>query len=199
MAEVVALVIKIPTIPSTITKRSTGYLNVGIDFSYRGPGQTVHCTAVVTQDTWYSEFDEIGSTKKYYDANIPDSPETRLYRATVPNLPLSGVKPKTTPYGVKSIVEGTFGKIEAGNKACLYVAPIEGIELQPGSNIVKWIRGPTSVSVALAEIIDYVQAFYALINGEWVIKGGSWIIPTDQICGISVDRACTVSGFVWVS
>lgn len=117
--EVVALVIKIPA--NTVRKKPTDYLNVDIDYSYRGPAQRIIFTAVVTQETWWSEFDEIGSTRKSVYADVPSSDTLSNYRTRVPNLPLSGVDPKATPYGVKTKAEGTFGTIEAGNKACLYV------------------------------------------------------------------------------
>ena len=80
---------------------------------------------------------------------------------------------------------------------------LEGIELAPGGNTVRWPGGPTYVSDALADIIDYVEIFYVLrADGVWIeIKRDiwdSWAIPRDYICGIVVDRACTVKGFVWV-
>ncbi len=79
----------------------------------------------------------------------------------------------------------------------------EGIELAPGGNTVQWTGGPTYVSDALADIIGYVEIFYVLrADGVWIQITGdiwdSWAIPPDQICGIVVDRACTVKGFVWV-
>jgi len=116
MAEVVALVIKVPS--NTVTKTPSDYLNVDIGFSYQGSAQTALFTAVVTQEAWWGEFDEIGSTRKAIYGYIPGSGG---YIIGVPDLPLAGVAPKTTPYGVKIKAEGTFGTIEAGNKACLYV------------------------------------------------------------------------------
>ncbi|GAI64941.1 unnamed protein product [marine sediment metagenome] len=79
----------------------------------------------------------------------------------------------------------------------------EGIELQPGGNAVKWTRGPTHVEDALADIIDYVTLFLVLRETDqvWIQITAdiwdTWAIPRDQICGIYVDRACTVTGFVW--
>ena len=77
----------------------------------------------------------------------------------------------------------------------------EEIELSPGANVVKWVGPPTYVSDALADIIDYVEIFSVLrADGVWIeiTRDGwdTWIIPTNQICGIYVDRACTVKGFV---
>lgn len=119
MAEIVALVLKIPS--NTAYRTPAMSLDVGVFFSYKGPAQRLYFTAVVTQDTWYSEFDEIGSTKKKVYYNVPASDALRYYHITIRGLPLSGVAPKTTPYGVKIIAEGSFGKKEFGNKACLYV------------------------------------------------------------------------------
>jgi len=120
VAEIVALlVIKVPS--NTVTKKPTDYLNVAIDYDYRGPAQRVYFTAVVTQETWWGEFDEIGSTKKVVYVNLPQSDTLKPYTTRVPNLPLSGVEPKAAPYGMKVKAEGTFGTIEAGNTACLHV------------------------------------------------------------------------------
>ena len=78
----------------------------------------------------------------------------------------------------------------------------EEIELAPGGNTVRWTKGPTMVEDALADIIDYVEIFYVLrADGVWIqiTAWDSWAIPPDQICGIVVDRACTMpEGFVWV-
>lgn len=122
MAQIVALVIKIPS--NTITKKRTQSLNVDVEYEYRGPAQRVYFTAVVTQETWYGEFDEIGSTKKVVYIDLPRSDTLSSYTTRVPNLPLSGVEPKATPYGVKIKAEGTFGTVEAGNKSCLYVKEV---------------------------------------------------------------------------
>lgn len=123
MAETVALlVIKVPS--NTVTKKPTDYLNVDIDYEYRGPAQRVYFTAVVTQEVWPLEFDEIGSTKKVVYVDLPSSDTLSPYTTRVPNLPLSGVEPKATAYGVKIKAEGTFGTVEAGNKACLYVQEV---------------------------------------------------------------------------
>lgn len=119
MVEIAALVIKIPS--NTVYKKATEYLNVDVEYEYRGPAQRVYFTAVVTQETFYGEFDEIGSTKRVVYVDLPSSDTLKPYTTRVPNLPLSGVEPKATAYGVKIKAEGTFGTVEAGNKACLYV------------------------------------------------------------------------------
>jgi len=130
MAEIVALVIKVPS--NTVYKKATESLNVDVKYEYRGPAQRVYFTAVVTQETWYGEFDEIGSTKKVVYVDLPRSDTLKSYTTRVPNLPLAGVEPKTDAYGVKIKAEGTFGTVEAGNKACLYVEAPVGISFQIG-------------------------------------------------------------------
>jgi len=152
MAEIVALVVKVPS--NTVYKKATESLNVDVEYEYRGPAQRVYFTAVVTQETFYQEFDEIGSTKKvvYVDlprsdtlrqyttryqefdeigstkkvvyVDLPRSDTLRQYTTRIPRLPLSGVEPKTSAYGVKVKVEGTFGTVEAGDKSCLYVTTV---------------------------------------------------------------------------
>jgi len=128
MAQIAALVIKIPA--NAIIKKTTETLNVGIIYDYVGPPQTVYFTAVVTQETLIGEFDEIGSTKKIVYADVPGSDTPRSWITTVPSLPLSGVEPKATAYGVKVIAEGTFGTLEAGSKACLTIQAPVGISFE---------------------------------------------------------------------
>ena len=77
--------------------------------------------------------------------------------------------------------------------------------LQEGGNTVRWTGGPTYVADALGNCIDYVQIFYVLRETDqvWIQitkdLWDSWAIPRDQICGIVIDRACTMpEGFVWV-
>jgi len=122
MAEIVALVVKVPS--NTVYKKATESLNVDVEYEYRGPAQRVYFTAVVTQETFYQEFDEIGSTKKVVYVDLPRSDTLRQYTTRIPRLPLSGVEPKTSAYGVKVKVEGTFGTVEAGDKSCLYVTTV---------------------------------------------------------------------------
>ena len=126
--QIAALVIKVPS--NTITKKSTESLNVDINYSYVGPAQRIYLTAVVTQETFWGEFDEIGSTKKVVYVDLPQSDTLKPYTTRVPNLPLSGVEPKTSAYGIKVKAEGTFGTVEAGNKSCLYVQAPAGIGFQ---------------------------------------------------------------------
>lgn len=128
MVQIAELVIEIPA--NTVTKKQTEKLDVGINFTYVGPAQRITFTAVVTQDSWYSDFDEIGSTKKAVYSDIPASTTPKGWVVTVSDLPLSGVEPKTSAYGVKVKAEGTFGTVEAGDKSCLYVQAPAGIDFQ---------------------------------------------------------------------
>ncbi|GAI89376.1 unnamed protein product, partial [marine sediment metagenome] len=94
--------------------------------------------------------------------------------------------------------------IGAGLGLIVAVSKPKEIELQPWSNTVRWTGDPTYVSDALADIIDYVTFFVMLRETDqvWIEitrdVWDTWIIPTNQICGIYVDRECTVKGFVWV-
>jgi hypothetical protein len=129
MAQVAKLVIQIPS--NTVTKKQNETLNVEINFSYVGPAQRITFTGVVTQQTAWGDFDEIGSTKKAFYTDVPGSDTPKGWLFTVSGLPLAGVEPKTSAYGVKVKAEGTFGTVEAGNKSCLYVqAPAAGISFQ---------------------------------------------------------------------
>ncbi len=119
MAQIAKLVIQIQS--NTVTKKQNQTLNVRVYCTYQGPAQQVLFTAVVTQDTWYSEFDEIGSTKKVVYVNLGEELTPSTFYFNIDGLPLSGVEPKTSAYGVKVKAEGTFGTVEAGNKSCLYV------------------------------------------------------------------------------
>ena len=128
MAQIAELVIQIPS--NTITKKQNQTLNVGINFTYVGPAQRINFTAVVTQDTWYSDFDEIGSTKKTFYTDLQEALTPKSWSVPLSGLPLAGVEPKTSAYGIKVKAEGTFGTVEAGNKSCLYVQAPAGIGFQ---------------------------------------------------------------------
>ena len=128
MAQITALVIQISS--NTVTKKQNQTLKVRVYCTYQGPAQQVLFYAVVTQDTWYSEFDEIGSTKKSVYVNLGEELTPSSFYFDIDGLPLSGVEPKTSAYGVKVKAEGTFGTVEAGNKSCLYVQAPAGIGFQ---------------------------------------------------------------------
>lgn len=128
MARIAALVIEVPS--NTVTRKQNQTLNVDINFTYVGPAQRITFTAVVTQQTAWGNFDEIGSTKKAVYSDIPGSDTPQGWTVRVSGLPLSGVEPKTSAYGIKVKAEGTFGTVEAGNKSCLYVQAPASIGFQ---------------------------------------------------------------------
>lgn len=100
---ILPLVSEIPA--NAITKRQDQYLNVRVNYTWQGPARTITGYAVVTQETWYSMFDEIGSTKQYFSVALPESPASPTSGYfIVPNLPLSGCAVKTG-YGVKVKVD----------------------------------------------------------------------------------------------
>lgn len=124
MAQITALVIEIPS--NTVNKKQNETLNVRVNCTYQGPAQQVLFTAVVTQQTAWGNFDEIGSTKKAVYVNLGEELTPSSFYFNIDGLPLSGVEPKTTAYGIKVKSEGTFGTLEAGNKSCLYVQSPSG-------------------------------------------------------------------------
>lgn len=124
MVEITTLVIQIPS--NTVTKKQNQTLKVRVNCTYQGPAQQVLFYAVVTQDTVYSDFDEIGSTRKSVYVNLGEELTPSSFYFDIDGLPLSGVAPKTSAYGVKVKAQGTFGTLEAGNKSCLYVQASNG-------------------------------------------------------------------------
>lgn len=121
MAEIVMLVTKIPC--NSITKRQDGTLNVQINYTYQGPAIRARLGAVVTQEMWPTEFDEIGSTRKevYIDLVASETPTPRY--TTITGMPLSGCTPKAG-YGIKVYALDLDGKPESG---CLNVLTITTI------------------------------------------------------------------------
>ncbi len=160
MAQMAALVIEAPS--NTVTRKQNQTLDVGINFTYVGPAQRITFTAVVTQDTWYSEFDEIGSTKKVVYSDIPGSDTAKSWIVTVSGLPLAGVEPKTTAYGLKVKAEGTFGTVEAGNKSCLYVQAPAGIGFKV------YLQGYTYL---MGDATQWAAQYYDPVTGAFVDSG----------------------------
>ncbi len=105
----VPLVTKVPC--NQITKSQSETLSVCVYYQWMGDAQSISGYAVVTQSTWFSEFDEIGSTKVSFVAYMPNSPNqaTSGY-FVVSGLPLSGCSAGSN-YGVKVKVVnyGEFG------------------------------------------------------------------------------------------
>lgn len=112
----IPLVSQVPS--NSISKRQDQYLNVRVDYTWQGAAKTVTGYAVVTQETWYSEFDEIGSTKMYFSVSLPESPASPISGYfVVTGLPLSGCSVKSG-YGVKVKVDNFA---EWGTKSVLTV------------------------------------------------------------------------------
>lgn len=100
----VPLVTQIPC--NSISKRQDEYLNVRVNYQWQGASTPISGYAVVTQETFWGEFDEIGSTKMNFSVttpNSPGSPTTGYF--VVSYLPLAGCAAKSG-YGVKVKVSG---------------------------------------------------------------------------------------------
>ena len=95
----VPLVTQIPC--NSLSKRQDEYLNVRVNYQWQGAATTISGYAVVTQETWWGEFDEIGSTKINFTAVMPSSPDSLITGYfNVTGLPLAGCAAKSG-YGVK--------------------------------------------------------------------------------------------------
>lgn len=118
MAEIVMLVTKVPC--NSISKRQNEILNVRVNYTYQGPVRRGRLGAIVTQETFVTEFDEIGSTRKevYIDLLKSDTPRN-LYTDIV-GMPLSGCDPKLG-YGIKVYALDLDGKPEWGCKGILTI------------------------------------------------------------------------------
>lgn len=121
MAEIVMLVTKIPC--NSITKRQDQSLSVRVNYTYQGPAVRGRLGAVVTQKTFYSEFDEIGSTRREVYVDLPESETARSLSTDIKGMPLSGCEPKSG-YGIKVYALDLDGKPEWG---CLNVLTITGV------------------------------------------------------------------------
>ncbi len=168
MAQIAALVIQVSS--NTVTRKQNQTLNVGINFNYVGPAQRIYFTAVVTQEKWPLEFDEIGSTRKVVYSDIPESTTPKSWTTRVSGLPLAGVEPKTSAYGIKVKAEGTFGTVEAGNKSCLYVQAPAGI----GFQVSVW-------GIPAFGIYDYWWAYYWDPGIGDFVSCGQWYSKSSKI------------------
>jgi len=121
MAQITALVTQISS--NSITKKQDQPLNVRVNYTYQGPANSGRFGAVVTQETVYQEFDEIGSTRKEVYINLPESLTPRNLYTTIPGLPLSGCEPKAG-YGIKVYALDLDGKPEWG---CKNVLTVQGV------------------------------------------------------------------------
>lgn len=108
----VPLVTQVPC--NSITKSRLSSLTVRVNYTWQGSSRTVTGYAVVTQSTWWTEFDEIGSTKMYFSAQLPESPNSSTSGYfMVYGLPLSGCSAGSN-YGIK-IHFDDFGEFGAKN------------------------------------------------------------------------------------
>lgn len=121
-------VIQVPC--NTITKRQNEYLGTQINMLWKGSAETLTIYAVVTQQTWYSQFDEIGSTKRWMTITLPESPNSFTPIGFKSYLPLSGCEPKSG-YGIKWNLDkyGEYGALNVltviSSAASLQVSSIE--------------------------------------------------------------------------
>ena len=115
--ELITLVTKVSC--NSITKKQSQTLNVRVNYTYQGPAKTARLGAVVTQEL-VSEFDEIGSTRKEFDVNLPESTTPTSTYSNLSGLPLSGCEPKSG-YGIKVYALDLDGKPEWGAKRVLTV------------------------------------------------------------------------------
>lgn len=113
---------------NSITKKREETLNVRVNFTWQGPAMRGRLGAVVTQETFYLEFDEIGSTRKevYVDLPKADTPISRF--ADIAGMPLAGCEPKPG-YGVKVYALDLDGKPEWGCKNVLTITELAPPEL----------------------------------------------------------------------
>jgi len=116
--EIVALVTKVPC--DTISKSQDEYLNVRVNYTYQGPARRGRLGAVVTQETFYTEFDEIGSTRKEVYVDLPAADTPRALYSNITGMPLAGCAPKPG-YGIKVYALDLDGKPEWGCKNVIEV------------------------------------------------------------------------------
>ncbi|GAJ20480.1 unnamed protein product [marine sediment metagenome] len=119
--EIVALVTQIPC--NSISKKQDESLNVKVNYTYQGPAKRGRLVAVVTQETVYQEFDEIGSTRKEVYVDLPEAETPQTLYTNITGMPLAGCEPKAG-YGIKVYALDLNGKPEWGCKNVLTVTSI---------------------------------------------------------------------------
>lgn len=107
---------------NSITKKQNQTLNVRVNYTYQGPAKTARLGAVVTQEL-VSEFDEIGSTRKEFSVNLPESITPTSSYSNITGMPLSGCEAKSG-YGIKVYALDLDGKPEWGAKKVLTVQSV---------------------------------------------------------------------------
>jgi len=108
---------------NSISKKEDESLNVRVDYTYQGPAKTGRLVAVVTQETVYQEFDEIGSTEKEVSINLPEAMTPRSLYTNITGMPLAGCEPKSG-YGIKVYALDIDGKPEWGCKGVLTITSV---------------------------------------------------------------------------
>jgi len=119
--EIVALVT--PVTCNSITKKQDESLNVRVDYTYQGPAKTGRLVAVVTQETFYQEFDEVGSTRREVSIDLPEAMTPQSLYTNIYGLPLAGCEPKPG-YGIKVYALDIDGKPEWGCKNVLTITSV---------------------------------------------------------------------------
>jgi len=119
--EIVRLVSQIPC--NSIIKKQNQTMSLRVNYTYQGPAKRARLGAVVTQETFYQEFDEIGSTRKEVYVNLPESPTPVPSYTNITGMPLAGCDPKPD-YGLKVYALDLDGKPEWGCKGILTVESV---------------------------------------------------------------------------
>jgi len=108
---------------NSISKKQDESLNVRVDYTYQGPAKTGRLVAVVTQETFYQEFDEVGSTRKEVSITLPKAMTPQTLYTNITGLPLAGCEPKSG-YGIKVYALDIDGKPEWGCKGVLTITSL---------------------------------------------------------------------------
>ncbi|MBA7644732.1 hypothetical protein ES703_52477 [subsurface metagenome] len=119
--EIVMLATKIPC--NSITKRQDKTLNARVNYTYQGPAIRGRLGAVVTQERWPTEFDEIGSTRKEVYVDLAEAVTPKTLYTDIVGMPLAGCDPKPD-YGIKVYALDLDGKPEWG---CLKVLTVTAV------------------------------------------------------------------------
>ena len=200
--QIVALATEVIAPENTPEKTRAEVLIAHPRWKYIGPGETIRFEWQIGKWGWAGFAGE--SARQYATRSQPASTELKEFTTSLPAISLSPLSPGY--YDCEIWFKDKFPDLRVIVQNCVKIVeegPPPGIELQPGGNTVKWTGGPTYVADALGNCVDYVEIFYVLRETDqvWIQITAdlwdSWAIPPDYICGIVVDRACTVTGFVW--
>ncbi|MBA7709599.1 hypothetical protein ES703_118520 [subsurface metagenome] len=123
--KIVMLVTKVPC--NSISKKRDEALNVRVNYTWKGPAMRGRLAAVVTQKTIFSEFDEIGSTRREVYVDLPEAETPQNLATDITGMPLAGCEPKAG-YGIKVYALDLDGKPEWG---CLNVLTVTEVVVAP--------------------------------------------------------------------